>query len=305
MRWLRQFWEYICGTHESAPRTLPTSSPVSAQPAQPSRTLSPAPNDPPHVLRLSQAWPPGIDAELAMDVAVAGISFQPALTHARAFIAGRGQTITLERDPSNRHDRHAIKVIGHWIDSQGHAQQERLGWVPSDIAADIAREYPEGPLGARITTLFHERPGMSPGIRMHIGYATETWEASHSRSEQHTKTDNRRTSPSAQQRSLASVQEDIQSLKRIGNLEEAERLLRQYIVVMESDVQINHSIPRPWFYEQLAMIYRKRKQYHLECSILEQYAQQTPLVGTMPQPLAKRLQKAKELLERQKEFGVE
>jgi len=296
MRWLRQFWEYIRGAHESVPRTPPMPPPVSAQPAHLHRTLPPVPHDPPHVLRLSQEWPPGIDAELAMAVAVAGISFQPALTHARAFMAGRGQTITLERDPSNRHDRHAIKVIGHWLDRQGHAHQERLGWVPSEIAADIAREYPEGPLGARITTLFHERPGMSPGIRMHIGYATETWQAHHSRIEQHPKTDNRRTSRSAKQRSLASVQEEIQGLKRIGNLEKAERLLVQYIAVMESDVQTNQSIPRPWFYEQLAMIYRKRKQYHLECSILEQYAQQSQLSGTMPQPLVERLQKAKGLL---------
>jgi hypothetical protein len=265
------------------------------------RTLPPAPHDPPHILRFSQEWPPGIDAELVMDVPVAGISFQPALTHARAFMAGRGQTITLERDPSNRHDRHAIKVIGHWLDRQGHAHHERLGWVPREIAADIAQEYPEGPLGARITTLFHERPGMGPGIRMHIGYATEAWQAQHARTAQPSKTDNRRTSRSTDQRSLASVQEEIQGLKRVGNLEEAERLLLQYIAVMESDVRTNQSIPHPRFYEQLAMIYRRRKQYQLECSILEQYAQQAQLSGTIPQRLAERLQKAKGLLESQKE----
>lgn len=55
----------------------------------------------------------------------------------------------------------------------------------------------------------------------------------------------------------------------------------------------------PWYYEQLAIIYRKEKQYHKEVEILERYADQPKAPGAGPQKLAERLAKAKELLAKQ------
>jgi hypothetical protein len=137
-------------------------------------------DDPPDVIRLQQAWPPGIDAELVTGVHVAGISYEPALTHARAFIAGHTRTITLEREPTNRYDRHAIAVMGHWTAPNGGRHQGRLGYVPAETAAEIAEAYPEGPLGVKIWWLFRPSEGKSPGIRMNIGCSMqvyETWQA--------------------------------------------------------------------------------------------------------------------------------
>jgi len=52
----------------------------------------------------------------------------------------------------------------------------------------------------------------------------------------------------------------------------------------------------PWFYEQLAIIYRKQKRYAEEVSILERYASQPKAPGVSPKKLAERLIKARELL---------
>ncbi len=58
----------------------------------------------------------------------------------------------------------------------------------------------------------------------------------------------------------------------------------------------------PWYYEQLAIIYRKQKNYHKEVSILERFAKQKPAkhwgiqdISQLPviHPLLKRLEKAK------------
>jgi hypothetical protein len=52
----------------------------------------------------------------------------------------------------------------------------------------------------------------------------------------------------------------------------------------------------PWYYEQLAILYRKEKQYQQEVAILERYASKPKAPGVGPEKLAARLEKAKELL---------
>ena len=54
----------------------------------------------------------------------------------------------------------------------------------------------------------------------------------------------------------------------------------------------------PWYYEQLAIIYRKQKKYAEEVSILERYEKQPKAPGAGPKKLAERLIKARELLEK-------
>lgn len=65
------------------------------------------------------------------DEEVAGI--QHRLAEARAFAAGRNLELLLEREPSNRHDPNAIKVVGvykGWF----FTHRVHIGYVPADIA---------------------------------------------------------------------------------------------------------------------------------------------------------------------------
>jgi hypothetical protein len=49
----------------------------------------------------------------------------------------------------------------------------------------------------------------------------------------------------------------------------------------------------PWYYEQLAISYRKQGNPQGEVDILERYARQTSAPGSMPPELVTRLEKAK------------
>jgi len=51
----------------------------------------------------------------------------------------------------------------------------------------------------------------------------------------------------------------------------------------------------PWYYEQLAILYRKEKQYDNEVEILERYERQPKAPGAGPEKLADRLMKAREV----------
>lgn len=61
----------------------------------------------------------------------------------------------------------------------------------------------------------------------------------------------------------------------------------------------------PWYYEQLAILYRKEKQYSKEVEILERYEKQEKAPGVGPQKLAARLVKARELNDKLGEFRNE
>ena len=69
------------------------------------------------------------------DVEVAGI--QHRLSAARAFAKGRSHELLLEREPRNRHDTNAIKVIGVY-EGWFFTHSVHIGYVPADIAKLVA-----------------------------------------------------------------------------------------------------------------------------------------------------------------------
>ncbi|MEM4204616.1 MAG: hypothetical protein QXS54_11155 [Candidatus Methanomethylicaceae archaeon] len=89
---------------------------------------------------------------------------------------------------------------------------------------------------------------------------------------------------------------EIESLKKKGAIGEAERLLLELVNATEAEAKADNSGVAPWYYEELAKIYRRRKDYQKEVAILERYANQKHAPGVKPAQLLKRLAKAKELL---------
>ncbi|MDO9475792.1 MAG: hypothetical protein Q7L07_03695 [Pseudohongiella sp.] len=110
--------------------------------------------------------------------------------------------------------------------------------------------------------------------------------------------------------------EKIKSLKRDGKNTEAIEVLLKCVDATENEAKSANSQPpvlddwfafleagrsdtgrgvAPWYYEQLAILYRKEKQYNKEVEILERYEKQSKALGVGPQKLAERLIKAKEL----------
>lgn len=80
----------------------------------------------------------------------------------------------------------------------------------------------------------------------------------------------------------------VKQLKREGRLEEAESLLLW--CVGETEKESRYGVA-PWYYEQLAIIYRKQGRTEDEVAILERYASQKHAPGATPAKLADRLEK--------------
>ena len=66
----------------------------------------------------------------------------------------------------------------------------------------------------------------------------------------------------------------------------------------EKEAMRNNCGVAPWYYEQLAIVYRKIKRLDDEIQILERYESQPKAPGVSPEKLAERLKKARENLEK-------
>ena len=89
--------------------------------------------------------------------------------------------------------------------------------------------------------------------------------------------------------------EQVKQLKLEKRHDEAIDLLLKLVDAIEAESRAaggSHGVA-PWYYEQLAIIYRKEKRYADEVGVLERYDAQPKAPGTQPAKLATRLLKAK------------
>ena len=88
---------------------------------------------------------------------------------------------------------------------------------------------------------------------------------------------------------------DFETLKKGGNFTELENLLLELVKATEAECAVDGMGVAPAYYSELAILYRKQKEYSKEISILEKFAKQKHARGAMPAKLLDRLSKAKEL----------
>jgi len=87
----------------------------------------------------------------------------------------------------------------------------------------------------------------------------------------------------------------VEDLKKSGKLDEAERLLLKIVDAVETEDRIQKMGVAPWYYYQLAIIYRKHKRIDKEIEILERFARQRHAPGAKPLKLMERLKKVREI----------
>lgn len=90
--------------------------------------------------------------------------------------------------------------------------------------------------------------------------------------------------------------EKVKDLKRNRKHAEAIELLSNLVKATENESVKTGFGVAPWYYEQLAIIYRKEKEIEKEIAILERYQKQIKAPGSKPKILEERLSKAKNLL---------
>ena len=89
---------------------------------------------------------------------------------------------------------------------------------------------------------------------------------------------------------------DFKALKKNYKFLELEHLLTELVKATEEESAVDGMGVAPAYYSELAILYRKQKEYSKEVSILERFAKQKHAPGVMPEKLLERLCKAKELV---------
>jgi tetratricopeptide (TPR) repeat protein len=70
--------------------------------------------------------------------------------------------------------------------------------------------------------------------------------------------------------------DEVKALKRNGDLDSATKLLLKAIKATEAEAKAKGWAVAPWYFRQLAIIYRKQKNYSAEREILERYLRHIP-----------------------------
>lgn len=92
---------------------------------------------------------------------------------------------------------------------------------------------------------------------------------------------------------------EVRVLRQAGKDEAVERLLLALVEATEAESRAEGGGVAPWYYEQLAVLYHKRKDYVSELGVLERFDRQRHAPGVAPAHLKERLAKTRELGQQQ------
>ena len=87
--------------------------------------------------------------------------------------------------------------------------------------------------------------------------------------------------------------ETVQSLKRQDRHDDAVALLLRLVDAVEAQNAIDNAGVPGWYYEQLAIVYRKLKRPEAELAILERFSHQKPAPGPAQDKVLERLAKVR------------
>ena len=85
--------------------------------------------------------------------------------------------------------------------------------------------------------------------------------------------------------------DEVKQLLRDGNTSEVVALLLELVAATENESKAQGYGIAPWYYEQLAIVYRKMGSVNDEIAILERFAKQKHAPGVKPAKLLSRLEK--------------
>lgn len=211
---------------------------------------------------------------------VAGISFRKG--DAAAFAASKNGWLELERETDNKYDKNAIKVIGC---SKGFFGTKRrfIGYVPKDVSKKVMEHGFWGKVKPRLFKTYIGDSGFVEILFQILGPKGQKYQFDPPRSQEGGH--------------YTEYVERVKQLKAANRPDEAIELLLKLVNQTEKEAR-GHGKGMgvaPWYYEQLAVIYRKEKRYSDEVQILERYENQPKAPGAGSEKLAERLVKARQL----------
>jgi hypothetical protein len=195
--------------------------------------------------------------------------------------------VALVSEPENPFDEHAIAVV---------TDAGRVGYLPREDArrygASLRALMTQGFDGGSCVGLLNggdrDRPNF--GVTLCVAYPEDCEIHLGIRG-----ADGKPTSGRVRGRHFTDYVEDVKQMRRDGDDGRAERLLLELVDATEGEARATGQGVAPWYYEQLAIIARKRKDGAAEVAILERFARAPHAPGVGPRKLAERLDKARRL----------
>jgi hypothetical protein len=207
---------------------------------------------------------------------VRGVKYRQENAIAFAMHSG-GSWLELEKDEDNKHDKNTIKVIG----CNG-AKRYFVGYVPRETSRLI---FEGGFWGHVLPRLYKTCVGDDGFVDIFFQILGQI-----GRKYEYLQTEK------AKGRHVSDYVDRVKQLMQQKNYQEAIELLLRLVDQTEQESSDEGCGVAPWYYEQLAVIYRKEKRYADEVDILERFEKQPKAPGVGPQKLAERLAKARLLL---------
>lgn len=209
---------------------------------------------------------------------VAGVSFRK--EDAAAFATVRDGWLEIERDAGNKHDSNAIKVIGC---NKGFFGTKRrfIGYVPKEVSRAIVEGGYLSQIRPRLLKTYAGDRGFVEILFQILGPKGKKYEF--------------RQTSAPKGSHYSDFVDRVEQLVQEKKYEDAIQLLHTLVDATEKEARKSGEGVAPWYYEKLAIIYRKQKRYEDEVSILERFEGQPKSPGALPKKLAERLIKARQV----------
>ena len=236
--------------------------------------------------------PPGEWVQTTMVEDVVGIPYRRGAARAFAKAVAKAERVglayglRLEPEPENPVDpRRPLKWSGsperrRWF-SGAQIQQWHVGYLDAELAAELHEHLLSQ--GVEIAGELYSVYVAGRYIDIKLIVLAPPGHSHRARTERHP--------PEGDH--IANVVANVKALKRDSRLDEATNILLAECNRQEADAVKHGWGVAPWYYEQLAIIYRKMGRFSDEVEILERYARQPKAPGAAPSKLAERLERAR------------
>lgn len=201
---------------------------------------------------------------------------------ATSFAESNTKWLELERDIENKHDKNAIKVIGCSKGFLFGTKRRFIGYIPKDISALVIANGFWDKVQPRLLETYIGDQGFIEILFQLLGPKGKK---------------NKYSPPKSDDGGhYTDYVERVKQLKSEKRNEEAILLLLRLVDEIEKEAKSKGDGwgVAPWYYEQLAILYKKEHQHDNELTILERYERQPKAPGAGPKKLANRLLKARE-----------
>lgn len=193
--------------------------------------------------------------------------------------------VALVPEPENAYDEHAVAVM---------SEAGRVGYLPREDAQRFGPTlralrragYDGGTCRALLNGGTRDKPSF--GITLCIAYPEDCEVHLGLRAP-----DGKPAAGRVRGRHYTDYVGEVKLLRRDDRDDAAEHLLLELVQATEEEARALGTGVAPWYYEQLTIIYRKRKDVEAEIRVLERYCGQPPAAGAGPEKLAQRLAKAR------------